>query len=152
MDIQRKRGLAPCPLCGGDAVFVRYKRGVFVKCSWCELMIAKQISVTTEDILPFNTAEDAIKVWNRRNGETVAPAEMSGMNAIDGIRKNRDARVQRIMQSIRRGDGAFVTVEQIARDAGLSKSMVNNSMQYVKKKYPQIKSRQGYAGYYWEEN
>lgn len=150
MEVHRKRGLAPCPICDGDAVFVEYGGGYFIKCSWCECMIARQISVTTETILPFETEEQAAKVWNRRKGVEVAPKPMSGMTSMEDVLKARNERCIKIVNAIGKQRGERITVGEIAADIGLTKPIVTNMMPYVKSKYPQVKADN--MGYYWEEN
>lgn len=151
MRVERRSGLAACPLCGNEAVFVHYGGGVFVKCSCCECMVAKQISVATEDILPFKDEDDAIKVWNRRNGKTVEPRFMQDKATPGDILKARDARADRIAMAIKSRKGEYVTVKEIVEITGIRKSIICNTMHYIKTKYPNISARQGLAGYIWKE-
>lgn len=151
MTVHRKKGLAACPLCDNEAVFVEYHGGVFVKCSCCECMVAKQISITTENILPFETEEEAIKVWNRRNGVEVEAKNMVDKMSATDMLALRNKRVIKIINAIQKGRGDYVLVSEITEDTGLKKSIVNNTMQYIKKHYPNVKSTPGKAGYYWED-
>ena len=151
MEVHRKKGLAPCPLCDSEAVFVNYGGGVFVKCSCCECMIARQISVTTQTILPFENEEQAIKVWNKRCGlEVDARYHESSATPIE-VLQARDRRVERILNVLKKRKGQWVTTAEITEETGFRKTLIGNTMQYIKKKYPQVKSRHGYPGYCWEE-
>lgn len=151
MEVRRKKGLATCPLCNNDAVYVYYKGGVFVKCTCCECMIAKQISVTTENILPFETEEEATKVWNRRGGFTAEAKRMPGRSTPEEILKARDLRVEKIVRILKIRKNEYVTVQEIADETGITHQVIRNSMHYIKKIYPQVKARKGLPGYSWEE-
>ena len=149
MVVERKKGLAPCPLCDNEAVFVHYLGGVFIKCSCCECMVAKQISVTTETILPFRDEEEALKVWNRRNGEMAEPKYMMDKATPEEVMRARDERVRKIVAVLKRRGRA--TPQELAEETGIHKSTINNTMAYIKKKYPQVKSKHGLPGYWWED-
>lgn len=151
MVVERKRGLAPCPLCDNEAVFVHYLGGVFIKCTCCECMVAKQISTTTETILPFQTEEEAKKVWNRRNGVMEKPKYMMDKATPQEILAKRDKRVQKILAVLKNRKGEYVLMQDIMDGTGLTRSVINNTIQYMKKKYPEIKTKHGSPGYCWED-
>ena len=149
MEVKRKKGLAACPLCNNEAVFVNYLGGVFIKCSCCECMVAKQISVTTETILPFKDEEEAIKVWNRRNGRTVEAKYMMDKATPQEVLAQRDMRVEKIVTALKLRKRATLT--ELADETGIKRSVINNTMAYIKKLYPQVKSKHGITGYWWED-
>ena len=149
MEVKRKKGLAACPLCNNEAVFVNYLGGVFIKCSCCECMVAKQISVTTETILPFKDEEEAIKVWNRRNGRTVEAKYMMDKATPQEVLAERDSRVKKIVAALQRRGRA--TASELSDETGIRRSVINNTMAYIKKMYPQVKSKHGITGYWWED-
>lgn len=148
----RKRGLNLCK-CGNDAVFIAYKGGWFVKCTCCELMIAKQISVVTETIIPFETQEEATKAWNKSNPNKIDLRTTTSANIYSEsqLKEIRDARINMIAEAIRKEGGDVITTRDIASDIGLSFNIVNNNMQLVKRTYPQVQTSHK-RGYYWKEN
>lgn len=151
MEVKRKSGLSECPLCGNEAVYVYYRGGVFVKCPCCECMVAKQISTTTKDVLPFESEEAAAKVWNKRNGMEVEPKAVRKRGSQPGdVLKARDRRVAKIAKVIKSREGEFISVSEISEETGIKKSVVSNSMFYVKKMYPQVTAKRGASGYRWE--
>lgn len=147
--VMRKKGLNLCR-CGGDAVFVGYKGGWFVKCTCCETMMAKQISVVTETIIPFETMEEAAKVWNKSSGGAVDLRKATNVLTVEQLTQRRKDRVKAIAEEIKNMDGYFITTREIASNLGLTQSIVSNHMIYVKEKYPQVKSAEK-MGYYWKE-
>lgn len=147
----RGADLMPCHCGSNDVVYVSYKGGWFVKCLWCECMVAKQISVVTETILPFETREDAAKVWNKRAAPTTDLRKFERKVSPEDIIKMRNARAKAIAKSIRNAGGAVVSRRDIASDVGLSTTTIANMMHYVKKAYPNVKTVDR-TGYFWEEN
>lgn len=149
----RKDGLASCPFCGGEAIMVKYKDGVFVKCTCCDVMMAQQISVVTETIIPFLYDEDAVKAWNKRR-DSVADAKIVGGRAedVETILRRRASRAKLIADAVKTSHGECMSVAEIAETTKLSVGTIKNHMAYVKDKYPQVKSQKGKAGYYWEVN
>lgn len=152
MEVKRKSGLSECPLCGNEAVYVYYRGGVFVKCPYCECMVAKQISTTTKDILPFDDEAEAAKVWNKRNGMEVEPKAVRKRGSQPGdVLAARDRRAVKIAKVIKSREGEIVSVSEISEETGIKKSVVSNSMFYVKKMYPQVTAKRGVSGYRWEK-
>ena len=152
MEVKRKSGLSECPLCGNEAVYVYYRGGVFVKCPYCECMVAKQISTTTKDILPFDDEAEAAKVWNKRNGMEVEPKAVRKHGSQPGdVLAARDRRAVKIAKVIKSREGEIVSVSEISEETGIKKSVVSNSMFYVKKMYPQVTAKRGVSGYRWEK-
>lgn len=151
-ETKRKSALKRCPFCGNEAVMVKYNDGWFVKCTFCECMIAEQISVVTETIIPFENEQLAIRRWNERKGE-LAIANWSSNSADDAetILRKREDRADAIASIIKKGCGDVVYVAEIMSQTGMSRSTVENNMKYAKTKYPAIKSRAGHKGYFWEE-
>lgn len=149
--VQRKKGLNDCPLCGNEAIYIRYKNGYFVKCTCCECMVALQISVITETIIPFETMEDAAKAWNKREGSTKSANIINARTQPDLILQRRAWRAERIAESIKKGCGDFVKISQIVEDTKIPRSTVMNMMKFVRKDYPEVKSQSGKSGYYWED-
>lgn len=151
--VKRKGALKRCPLCGNEAVIVLYNGGYFVKCTFCECMVAKQISVVTETILPYDNEEDAVKKWNERQGDLPSSKwHCSSTDTAEMILQRREDRADAIAKMIRKGSGDMVYIPEIMEATGMGRSAVENNMRYTKKKYPQIKSVKGKRGYYWEES
>lgn len=145
MVAHRNGNLAACPFCRSEAVFIEYGGGVFVKCSCCECMVAKQISVISENILPFETEEEALKVWNKRNGrEVCARRDTTGNRA--AVLAERALMIAHVLSAKK---GAWISVREISDKTGLTVNQVSNIMTFVKSKYPKIKSRHGMGGYIW---
>lgn len=150
-DTKRKRGLLPCPLCGNEALLIEYDGGFFTKCTCCECMVARQISVVTERIIPFESEEEAIAKWNTRKSITQDARGANLMESADAILARREMRADLIAEAIERAGGDPISVPEIMSDTGLRESMIRNNMNYVKRKYPQVHSEMGKAGYYWED-
>lgn len=150
-DTVRRKGLKDCPLCGNEAIFIKYSDGYFIKCTCCECMVALQISVSTENIIPFETMEDAAKVWNKRRHSTREANMINARETPELVLKRRAWRANRIAESIEKAGGDNVFVSEISQDTGIAVSTIKNIMKFVKKEYPQIKSTSGRAGYYWGE-
>lgn len=145
-EAERGSGLSPCK-CGNEAIYIKYDGGWFVKCTCCETMQAKQISVITQTIIPFDSKEEAKKAWNKRSIPT-----LEGFNAKENpelVIKRRNYRAGLIANSIKNA-GKPITAAEIAADTGLSVNVIRNHMYYVKDKYPMIKLEKGNKGYYWE--
>ena len=142
---KHKRALKPCPLCGEDSLLVEYDGGYFVKCTACDCMVARQISIITETIIPFEDEDAAIKVWNKRNG--------IGKDSLDpaAILERRIERADALAQAIKNADGGILTITDLISETGISRSIIKNMMHFVKERYPEIKSVRGKAGYYWED-
>lgn len=147
---KRHSGLQPCSKCGNEAIFVSYDNGWFVKCTCCEMMLAKQISVVTETIIPFDTMKDAAEVWNKRRDVALKDEELNPAIDPDLVIKRRNYRAGLIVESLKNADG-LMTAADIAEETGLSLFVVRNHMTYVKNTYPQVKVSPGKKGYYWDE-
>lgn len=151
MAAENKGGLERCPFCGNEPVLIRYQDGVFIKCTFCECMIAKQISVITETILPFDSKDDAVAAWNRRKQK--ARSWRSNKNdSPDEILMRRNDRADAIAEVIKGAYGDIVYVSEIMEETGMSRSTVLNNMRYAKTRHTEIKSHKGKRGYFWEEN
>lgn len=150
---KRKASLKRCPFCGNEAVMIEYNGGHFPKCTCCDCMIALQISVVTETIIPFETEDEAIEKWNTRKGAlAINKFTSNAADTAETILRKREDRADAIAEVIRNGAGEVVYIAEITQDTGMCRSTVENNMRYAKKKYPAIHSRKGHKGYFWEEN
>lgn len=114
--------------------------------------MAKQISTTTKDMLPFDDEAEAAKVWNKRNGMEVEPKAVRKCGSQPGdVLAARDRRAAKIAKVIKSREGEIVSVSEISEETGIKKSVVSNSMFYVKKMYPQVTAKRGASGYRWEK-
>lgn len=66
--------LKPCPFCGGEAEFISGVGFFCVSCSFC-----------CGETNLYNTGQEAIEAWNKRNQPTFTP------NELDEIRKALEA-------------------------------------------------------------
>lgn len=148
--VMRRQGLNLCR-CGNDAVYVSYKGGWFVKCTCCETMMARQISIVTETIIPFETMEEAREAWNKSNVEYADLRATHIALTPEQVVERQHARIKAIAEDIKKHEGEIISSKDIARDLRLSHSVIVNHMRKVKERYPQVKSREKY-GYYWKEN
>ena len=150
-DARRSGKLAPCPFCNNDATFINYRGGFLVKCPVCDCMKALQISVVYGTIVPFKTEEDAIKSWNKRLGVMEHGRALMPDGTTVGILAARDKRARLIIDCFERRKGEVLHCKSIAEDTGIKSSVVNNTMNYVKKICPNIVSLKNHGGYAWKE-
>lgn len=149
-DGKRNPNLKRCPLCGNEALIVKYRDGYFIKCTCCECMVAGQISLVTETIIPFRDMDEAIKKWNNRKGMlSVSKFSSNSSDTAESILRKREDRADAIAEVIKKGHGEVVYVSDIVEDTGMCGATIQNNMQYAKRKYPEIKSRVGKKGYRW---
>lgn len=139
--------LKPCPKCGEVAVLVHVDDGYFAKCTCCETMLARQISVITENIIPFETKEEAIAEWNER---LLVRNSYAGGRAIpQEVIEARDERVNLIVKYLK-SRGGWITAKEIASEIGMSQKTTENTLQYMKRVFPdKLKANQHY-GHKWE--
>lgn len=142
----KNRKLKPCPKCGEAAVLYHVDDGYFVKCTCCECMMAKQISVITEKILPFEVKDEAIDGWNKR----VFARNLNSQGRVipQEVIEARDARANLIIKCLK-ANGGWMRAKDIAAEVGLTQKMTENTLAYMKRVYPQIKANQHY-GHKWE--
>lgn len=146
--VKQDNDLLPCPFCGSDVLVALYQGGYFAKCPVCDAMMARQISVVTEQILPFDSEEDMIKAWNKRR---IPMNPMSRHKTGKSRSEEAEGFRAKVVEYIKDHAGQKVQARDIAFALHEDGRRVSSNMPIIKREHPEIKTEAGRSGYMWKE-
>ncbi len=140
------KDLELCPYCGSLAVLLTNNRDLYIaKCTICDAFVPRQF-LSDLRVVPFKTAEDAIKAWNKRRRSRRQEYDKE-LHFAKG-NKWRDAIVENIQSA-----GCWTNSKRIAKELDVTPQMVRKHLGEIVKNYPEVRTAKdgNMVLYKWEE-